>query len=339
MPTESDTQASPDLNKVDPELAQLEAMIAADEAAEAVAREPRDEQGRFKSAKEAERAGQVQDKAQVKDAEGPPTILRTEDNSGTPAAKEPEAKGLPAQAGPELSRYEKAKEREKRSWAKINEQKLAIEAEKAKLDSERKALAQAQPKAKPAEQTQTQAGYSAEQYEAGAEQFEARGEFDLADAARERAAALRLSAQAGAAPTGAQQPAAPQAEAWTKAKADFPEIIDPQSPAREQLIAFIKQHPAVLDYPQGPYLAASLVVSQLHAARVPDLSKEAARVPELLKHVESLTAKVKELEGFMALPSSGSPTSRGDIAGEKPWSERSTREMEAALEREFASLT
>lgn len=337
-------------------MAELERMIAADEAADAAGNQSRtpgrNELGQFVSTEgTAASAGTEQAQAEEVVEEGS-AASTTQDNSGTRSATTQAAQAQPGegqqqqqQQTQEPSQYQKTKERAARTWKQINEAKLKLEAGWAKLAAAERAALNARLATPPAPVATSQPAqppeYTADHYEAAAEQFEDRGDFELADAAREEAKKLRAAQPAThtrqASGVGQAQPQV-GAAAWAKAKADFPQIVDPQNPANAQLLQFIREHPQVLDYPQGPYLAAQLVVSTLAAGKVPELQKEAARVPELTKQVETLTAKVKELQALTSLPSSGSPTTAGDARGETPWAQRSTREMEAELDREFAGV-
>jgi len=273
---------------------------------------------------------------------------RAESEKKTESEKAAKREGEQENANGNGSKFAKNQQRIAKTWQQINEEKLAVEAEKAKLAGER-----AEWEAQRAAATRTTrnpepgtrngsagaGGFTAEQYARAAEQFEAQGKFDLADAAREQAEKLRTAAPL----TPALSPrrgeggefAARQKESWEKAKTEFPEILDTRSPVNKGLMEFIKAHPQVLQYDQGPYIAADYVRAKMAAARVEGLSKEAAQVPELKKQVESLTAKINELEKLTSLPDGGGPTSRSGESA-KGFAEKTSAQMEAELERELA---
>ena len=205
---------------------------------------------------------------------------------------------------PEPSRYEKARLRQEKSWQELNLQKAEFKSqqeslakERAQLEQERQAMAKAKP------------SFSPEQYEEAAKRFEEQGKFDLADAAREKAAELRKNPPAAvAARDQAQQQAKAQAleatrkEWWSKAAIDFPAVAKDGTPEAGALKAFVKAEPEILESPKALYYAAQMVTAQSTAARVPELEKE----------LGALRAKVKEYERLTAPSGPGSPAKLGE---------------------------
>jgi hypothetical protein len=365
----------------DPELARLESMIAADEAAESEGRStsgdsadsagnasltfvPLDQVDNLSATDEPSSSGTrtAEPAAPAKPAAKPPTTAKPTATAAKPAAQQGQqqqkATGQQGQQGqqqPEPSRYQKSKEREARAWKEINERKLELEAQAAKLEGERAEIERVrtsppsrQQQQQPNDLTSRDFAEAAVQLDKEADAHELRGDFDAADKSREMAQKARTRAsqlqqqsrQNGASQNGQGGPQSQlqeaQQQAWNKAKTEFPEIVDASNPANKALRDFIRSHPRVLDYTEGPYLAAALVVAQQRAANVPNLQQEAARVPELQKQVETLTAKLNELQARTALPSSHTPTSAMSARGETSWTDLSTDEMERHLDRELA---
>lgn len=363
--------------QTDPDLAELEQMIAADEAADPY--KPRNARGQFVSTEEAARAGNELQEEILEAAEGASaseTPPEQESNSGTrpaetaadparpPAQAEGEQAGQAQQSGQAPTRYQKARERAARAWKEINEGKAQLELERTKLEAERAELTRVRAESAQARNARAEAQrartaqdtelfkYTAEQYEDAAIEFEANGEKEMAERAWSAAEKVRAGKDAqqatqqnangqptaaAAAPSQPDQFQAQQRESWQKARTDFPDIMAKDSPANKALREFIGAHPRVLDYPHGPYLAAELVMAKQKASRLPQVEQEAARVPELQKQVETLTAKVKELQALTSLPSSHSPVSSGSAKGETPWADKSLSEMERDLDRDLVN--
>lgn len=187
------------------------------------------------------------------------------------------------------SRYAKELERQERSWKAINERKAELEkreAELARREAELQAKATAAPK------------YTAEQYERAADVFEQQGKYDLAEAAREEAKRLRENPRADA-EAQARQAALEHKQgleaSWARVKAEMPEALDKSHPFNKALMEFIKAEPGVMDYPNGPYLAAQYVKVKLSADEAGKWKSEA----------ETLRAKVRELEARVTVPGGG----------------------------------
>lgn len=304
---------------------QLNRLLDADEAADAASAKGSDsddsEPGLNDSAD--------QPPQQTKDDEG--STSTAEKQTGTQdTAKAEKSEDQSQKEDKTKSRYEKERERQDRSWQKINEEKDtlkkerdAIAAEKARVQAE-----QAEWEARRRQQEAAQPSFTAEDYERAAEKWENDGKYDLADQARAEAARLKQnpSQEALVRQRRAQEDfTRAQATAWSRAKAEIPEIMDKSSPVNAKLVAFLNAHPQVLQYTDGPYLAAVAVRDSIAASRV----------PELLKQVETMQGRIKELEQSTSFPGSGVPLMQ---RGEVDFASMSTAEQEKALEAELASL-
>lgn len=232
-------------------------------------------------------------------------------STDTPAATDPQ-KGQqqqtqttpkPGEEPPakEPTRYEKARARQDNAWKQINDEKAAIKAERERLERERSEFSQ--------RQQQDAAQYTPDQYDQAAKKFEEQGKFDLADAARARAAELRKNPP----PTPQQQEVlrqqqerhqAQMKEWWGKASVDYPDVAKSGTPANNALRTFLQAEPDAVRSPKGMYYAARLVTAETAAARVPAMEQE----------LGALRAKVKELEALTGPGPTALPAQAGRTA-------------------------
>jgi hypothetical protein len=291
-----DTDA--DLDQLNAQLSELEAADAALEPKASLTEEGKQQAASDSSANSGEQAAIA---AQETKAEGGPAKPPTTDQDKEPAK----------------SKYAREVERQDRSWKAINERKAELdrrEAEVAKRDGELRQMAAqaAAPK------------FTAEQYAQAADKFEADGKYDLAEAARAKAAELRSNPPAEATARAAQEQARLQEgldASWRRVKEEMPEALDKSGPLNAALIEFIKAEPDALRHPNGPHLAAQFVKAQL-------LAKEAGA---LKAEAEGLRAKVKELEARTTVPSGG----LAKVPEPKGFNQMTLKEQERELERQY----
>lgn len=257
-----------------------------------------------------------------------PTAKPNSASTDTPATTDPQGQQQQTQTTPkpgeqpaakEPTRYEKARARQDNAWKQINDEKAAIKAERERLERDRSELSQ--------RQQQDAAQYTPDQYDQAAKKFEEQGKFDLADAARARAAELRKNPP----PTPQQQEVlreqqerhqAQMKEWWGKASVDYPEVAKAGSPANAALRTFLAAEPDAVRSPKGMYYAARLVNAETAAARVPGLEQE----------LGALRAKVKELEALTGPGPTALPAQAGRTA------EKSEAEQFADLERQAMEM-
>lgn len=241
----------------------------------------------------------------------------TEDSKKTPEPPKTEVT-------PDKSRYEKSRERREKSWQELNSEKELVRTAKSAIDNERKAF-EAERKAWQEERAKaSKPQFGPEDYEKAAEKWEDEGKFDLAEAARNKAADLRKNPPKPPEAVSAerqQQFLNAQREWYAKAAIDFPEVAKTGTPMHSALETFIKSEPDVVQHPKGVYYGARLVAAEFSAARVPALEKE----------LSELRAKVKEFEQLTGPSIPGVPGQQGR---EKTWAEMSNEEQLEHLERQ-----
>lgn len=361
MDDELQIEAGSEPNAQQNDADRLEAMIAADEAADAAKSKvvTRGEDGKFKSAsaKAAPRAGERLTPEEISAAkpEGDAGSLDGQPKAETPGKQqEPESKAqtddsskattenTEAEAG--KSTYRKEVERRERSWQELNKQKEELKRERDEIELLRQTVTARETALRRVPQRN---GYTADAYEAAAPKFEAKarelemaGDFEKADeqralaqSAKETAAELRKQAPAGALTSD---------EAWKRLKTDLPEALNVTSPLNRELRALIQTRPDLLADEAGPYRVAVLAGRKLVAGLEQELARhqgESRKVPELTKQVETLTARVRELESMTspAGDGGGGAANRGNGRG-RDFHSMSTAEQEAHIERELAGV-
>lgn len=257
-------------------------------------------------------------------SEGAPATEQPKPDDAKPDPSKETAKpqDKPAEPAPDKpqSKYEKNRVRLEGGWKELNAEKATVRATADTLKQREAELAKREAAVKEAEAKARQPKYTPDDYERAALQFEEKGQYDLADAARAQAKELRDNPPPPP-PTDAQAEAQYQAEQkewWGKAATDFPKVAVKDSAENKALQALIAAEPGVLSDPKGLYYAARLVNAESSAASVPGLTQQ----------VSELTAKVKELEGKLAVPAGGAaPGNLGPV----PYEQKTEAEQEAEL--------
>lgn len=262
-------------------------------------------------------------------------VQATESDSKEPGAQATEEQQKTEQG----SKFAKNQARLQGGWNKLNEEKAALQKEREAIEAAKKEAAEAQRIANEAKEKASQPKYKPEDYEElgkylteQADTLESAGKFDEADDKRSEAKraveyAKHLRANPPPAPKTNEQARAEfqklQKEWYGKALVDFPNIAKKDSEEFKALAALIQSEPAVVNDPKGMYYAARLVTAEASAARASNLEKETV----------ALRAKVKELEGQLAIPGDGIAVKIGHV---KPDSEKTDEELEADLQKEAA---
>jgi hypothetical protein len=315
-----------DLPGIDQANAELDRLMAADAAQEQGAgSKEQGAPGKEESANsEAQRAGQQGQETAQSDT---PAASEKKDGSGERGAgktekaeirnpKSEKDEGKEAAAGTkEPSRFAKAKERQEKSWAQLNSEKETLKREREDFDRLRKEHEE--------RVARTEKQFSPEEYEAAAKKFEDAGKFDLAEAARDKAAALRKNPD-----QGKQQQDAASREWTLKAGIDFPEVAKANSPVQVRVAQLLKEEPELKAHPKGIYMAARLasLEHELTGAKA-----GAASVSVKDKEITELKTKIKELEQATAPGHGGAATVP---RGAKSFGELSDEEQYAELERQ-----
>jgi len=320
---------SGEIQGLDQGMAELDRMMAADKAAEAELAEASktgaDTEDSGNSAQKP--AGQTegedtQDPASKENKQADTSATAASQKEATEAAKAAEAakKTAADQQPVNKSRYEKARERQSKSWDELNAQKEAFKAEKTEFE---------QAKAEYEKQrAEAEKEFSPEAYDQAAKKFEEDGKFDLAELAKAKAADLRKNPPKPA--ESAQKAKAEQekqSKEWAlKAGTDFPELVKTNSPLQVRVAQLFKEEPDLKSHPKGIYVAA----------RIASLEAAAAGVAEKDKELGTLRARVKELEQLTSPGGGGSAATLP--GGEKPFEQKSEDEQFADLEREALEM-
>ena len=244
------------------------------------------------------------------------------DSAKNREAKDPEA--TPDAPAKPQTKYEKAVERQNRSWAKLNEEKAALEKQRQEL-TQREEAAKDKPSDAP----------SPERLEQVAKDMEAEGDFQYAATARkmaeERRAQIKAEAEKAATPTSIYPEAKfkeLEAQAFQQAKADFPEVAIPNSPLNQAVKALVAAEAPVAELiktsPYGLYFATRYAATHAIAARVPDLEKQVATITAELAQVRSQTSPISN--HMVNTPGGATARRFGDL---------SEREMEDSIEADL----
>jgi len=310
-------------------MAELDRMMAADKAAEAELAEASktgdqaEESGNSAQKPAGQTEGEdTQDPASKENKQADTSARAASQKEATEAAKAAEAakKTAADQQPGNKSRYEKARERQSKSWDELNAQKEAFKAEKTEFE---------QAKAEYEKQrAEAEKEFSPEAYDQAAKKFEEDGKFDLAELAKAKAADLRKNPPKPA--ESAQKAKAEQekqSKEWAlKAGTDFPELVKTNSPLQVRVAQLFKEEPDLKSHPKGIYVAA----------RIASLEAAAAGVAEKDKELGTLRARVKELEQLTSPGGGGSAATLP--GGEKPFEQKSEDEQFADLERQAIEM-
>jgi hypothetical protein len=272
-----------DIQGLDQASAELDRLMAADAAADSQGQaKPQTQESATDEAQRAAQTGEQQAQAAPKES-GAAAEQKTDPNPKTEVLADGQKPKTQAPKEEAKSRYQKAVERQEKSWSELNAQKEALKREREEFDRVKTEHEQA--KAKEEEQ------FSPEAYESAAKKFEEAGKFDLAELAREKAKQLRDNPKAPSGKTQGpkQDPQEPARKEWAlKAGVDFPELAKTNSPLQVRVAQLLKEEPDLKAHPKGIYLAA----------RLADLETRANGVAAKDKELSELRAKVKELEGL-----------------------------------------
>lgn len=250
----------------------------------------------------------------------------------------------PADQKPEspFTKAQKEKERQDRTWKKLDEEKAAHRAEVAKFEQERQQVSalraeldalKRQITAAPKAPSKDEHGLDAADYDAAAKRYAAEGDEQTAALARRRAEALRTKDRDAAA-TAPTAPSAPAGEPWQSpefqqkwsaeaaaiVKAE-PELGDPQNPVFQAVAQLVNQSPYARFFrahPDGIRAAVEVAKLQTSAARLPALQKELDTARQEIARLNKLTQPV------------GGPPA-GPAPGKKPLAEMTMDEADAYL--------
>ncbi|HLP07936.1 MAG TPA: hypothetical protein VK178_07205 [Opitutaceae bacterium] len=256
-----------------------------------------------------------------------------------PATPAPATEQQPA--APQQSQFQQKrsdKERNERSWQKLNEEKEAFRKEREEFyrkQAEQARGGQSPQPSSPAPTASTDdplAAFTPEQLEQAAVDFDKKGQFDMAEAARQAAKQKRAQPQPPPqqAPAPQQQdPALAAAHAEWKAnlaaiEKENPEIADKTSPMHRETFEVLKNYPVLRTYPGGIKDAVALV----------KLQREAGAAATLRKEVEGLKARLAQAEGRL-VPAVGAPESG---IRPKAITEMDDAAAEAELKRQAAAI-
>jgi hypothetical protein len=295
--------------------AELDKLIAADAAAAGSVEA---------TGAERQRAAQTEEIENVQGSKPDPE-KKTDTPAETETAKKTETEKT--DAGANKSRYEKARDRQERTWQELNAQKEAFKTEQETLKKAREEFERERHEYQ-AKRDEAEKQFTPEQYESAAKKFEAEGKFDLADLAKTKADELRKNPPALREGKAAQATEASRKEWTLKTGVDFPDIAKQNSPLQLRVAQLFQEEPELKAHPKGIYLAARLASLETEAARVSSLQTEKAAQE---KELGQLRAKVKELEGLTA---PGGPGSTARLPGEKSFEQMSESEQFQALARE-----
>lgn len=266
-------------------------------------------------------AGKIDANEPIANPEPAPQADKPESDKPEAKAKgEPEQKVEP-EKGPEPkpedeSKYAKAqkeRERQDRSWKKLEEEKAALRAEREKLEEERKQTQEVKAKATVYRDSH---GYSADDYEAFAKTSE---DAELAERAKAKAAALRKEEGDTKANASREEFTKGWQENLNKVLEADPDLKDENSEAGKALRAVLKERPCFSTTPDGIK----------HAAEFAKLQRQSGLVSGLQKENQTLKTEIERLNKLTGITGSG-PTKKPEI---KSFDDMTAAEREAELTR------
>lgn len=290
---------------------------AGDDGGEERPTEPtRDEKGKFRSAKESDRAGQDQ---AGKDA-GKPEGSTTEETD--PKAADQANNN---DKGKQSSAWEKDRQRRDTSWKALNDEKSSFQREREQFEMERQQF-KAQQETLSSQRTDEH-GFTAAQYQTNAARFsdlantrqqqaaeaERNGDFGRAEKlmaeAQQNANLGRLAGERAAALRGGGV-----ADVWSALGQDLPEVRQHGSELNQAVIKALKGNPALMRDPMGPLRAAvqvgrATLLQQAEALK--KANESAGKVPGLEKQVADLSAQLQELKAKTQLGGGRANLNRG----------------------------
>lgn len=300
-------QVLPEPNEA--ELAEITALLKADEPATEVAPQKAEQEEIPNPAGELE-AGETEPK---------PAETAKPETAATES--KPESKDLAEkdENDPKLSKYEKARVREAKAWKKIEQEKAEVARERAEIAK----LREQSEYAKQAKQSEPEP--TPEQWDALAKRYEQEGKFEFADAAKRYAEESRQKAAkaAQASPPKSAEFVQLQRSWWEKAKAEHPDVVQKGAALNQAVLKLIESDPSIKDHPKGFYFAVKLAANELQAGLVSNLQKEA----------EQLRAENQKLKAQTEVSSAGTAVG---LPRERTFDQMNTDEQEAYLRRHAA---
>lgn len=211
------------------------------------------------------------------------------------------------------SRYAKERERQDRSWKKLEEDKEALRREKEEIAKAKEEVSSQKAKASVYRDAN---GYSAEDYEAFANSAD---DPELSKKARERAEALRKEETESKQRTSQDE----FVKGWQKNLEEVldsdPDLKDQESEAGKALAKLLREIPIFSMAPDGIKHAAAFAKAQREASSVPGFKAEIQRLTTEIERLNKLTA-----------PGGGGPNAKPST---KSLDEMSEGDRLAALQR------
>lgn len=187
--------------------------------------------------------------------------------------------------GASPSQGDKSTERATKTWEEIN-------AEKARLDQDRAAFlaekAKFEVQAATVRDAAQKAAATAEDYERWAGDWEKEGRTDLANSARIRARELRQEAIATQERAKAAELATKRDNVLREVVQQYPDLRNPTTEMFKEMDAILKGRPALMTYPEGIRDAAEFVNAKLQSGRVKSLEAEVSKLKAELQAKERL---------------------------------------------------
>lgn len=243
--------------------------------------------------------------------------------------KKPQEQEQPQEDESHLSAYERQKRKNAREWQRIQKKDAAQAAFEDQLKRREAALAERERQSQPKQETQQD--IDQKQLEAAMEVWKKQGRSDLIELGQQelermaKAKAQSAQHQPGQIPAPARPPEVDKAmaQSWEKAKTDYPDLMAPGSPLNHEFRKFAAENADIFEHPKAPILVAEFIDAKLRAARL----------PELTATITKLQNELQELRTRTSIPSGGSAPNQNP----RKFTDLSLTEMEAELEREFAS--
>jgi hypothetical protein len=286
-------------------------------------------------------------------ADTDPTATGGKDKDGKDKkdTKDTTQPGKDAKAGDnkdsDYTKAQKDKDRFERNWAGLNQRTEALKQQAAEIErrerelTEREQRVTAGAERRQAEPLKDDLGFTAEQYDEGAKKFEARGEFELADAAKKNAQALREKEKTAAANTQreqspAQRKAPPEQlpdspefkEKWNghlkelEASEEYADLKNKESELFKATATLLGSEPRLRMFNDGIRIAAEVARGRIAVASVSALRTQITEANKELDKLRKATA-----------PSNSDGESRGAA---KTFDQLSAAEQEAEIRKNAA---
>ncbi len=245
---------------------------------------------------------------QLQDEESGVASVPPEAGDHAPATDDKPANGGEQEPKPDAetekkSREEKEESRKDKTWQQLNAEKEDVR--RMKAEAERLRAEAEQLRAEAAERAKTAGQYTAEDFETAAQRFEAEGDAESAALAKERARQIRADVEAAKAKNQRQQYEADLKAVVAQARADHPELDDPENPLTKTVKEVMENRPVFKTYANGLIDAVRVAQLKLKADGVESLQKELDEVKSKLADAE------KRLQPGGATPSAPERSSKG----------------------------